>query len=195
MNLGISQLEAMFASSTEDLTQLEILLAELLFRTTPKATVLRFKVKKAIAVLNGDDLFNPAKAAEPPQDAGTLTTIDAKTTITEKLGTISSVTNETPILPQQQKPISKPAATPTDKLISKDFVSSTELGLERACAFFKIKLNERWEVIEQLRQDIVGRSSPHAMIDLNEKEKSVRQAEAKLANAAYLVILQNRSGG
>lgn len=196
LSLGISQLEARFISSTEDLTQLEILLAELLFRSTPKATALRSKVKKAIAVINGDDLFEPAKATELPQDAGSLTTIDAKTTTAENSGTISSVTNESPTLPQQQKPISKSAATPTTTSTTKVFVgstSSTELGLEEACTFFKIKLNERWEVIEQLRQDIVGRSSPTAIVDLSEKEKSDRRSEAKLANTAYLVILQGRS--
>jgi hypothetical protein len=196
MNLGISQLEAMFASSTKDLTQLEILLAELLFRTTPKATALRSKVKKAIAVLNGDDLFEPPNAAAPSKETVKIPTIGAITTRTENLVPISTATNEIPILPPQQKLISKPATTPTTVLPNNVFVDSTsptELELAQACAFFKIKLNERWEVIEQLRQNVVGRSSPIAMIDLSEKEKSARRSEAKLANAAYLVILRGRS--
>jgi len=196
LSLGISQLEARFMSSTEDLTQLEILLAELLFRSTPKATALRSKVKKAIAVLNGDDLFEPAKPTVPSQEADKLPTIDANTTTSESLGTVSSATNETPILPLQLKPISKPAITQMTTSTTNFFVdltSPTELELGQACAFFKIKLNERWEVIEQLRQDVVCRSSPNAMIDLSEKEKSARRLEAKLANAAYLVILRGRS--
>jgi len=195
MTLGISQLETMFVSSTENLSQLKILLSELLFRSTPKAKALQSKVKKAIDVLNGDDLFESPKANAPCQEEVKLPTIDAPTRTTENLGPISFSTNEITTLPPQKTPILKQAAAPKTKqniILNAGSTPPTELGLEQAYAFYKIKFNERWDVIEQLRRDIVDRSSPNAMIDLNEKERSARGSEAKLANAAALVILRGR---
>jgi hypothetical protein len=201
--LGIGQLEAMFAQLPDDLPQLEILLAELQVRSTPKAIALRAQVSKAISVLKGDDLFSTGRTTTntpeidraPPVAPHTATHTSPHTAPPKNLSPTPPSTGETQAVPAQQMPASKPAAittaTPPPSVVVAP-ANVTDIGLEEAYAFYKIKSSERWEIVEQLRREIVGRSSPSAMMNLNDKEKVVRRAEAKLANAAYFSILRTR---
>lgn len=193
--LNIGQLEAMFAQLPDDLPQLEILLTELQVRSTPKAFALRAKVSKAIAVLKGDDLFGPGETTTGTSEVGVTPTVATQTASPARLTQTSPSTGEAKAVPPQQQAALKPAVTTTTRSPAHGIATPTSLaniGLEQACAFFKIKSSERWEVIEELRRDIVGRSSPSAMINLSENEKIVRRSEAKFANAAYLAILRAR---
>lgn len=194
--LNIGQLEAMFAQLPDDLPQLEILLAELQVRSTPKAIALRAQVSKAIAVLKGDDLFSTGRTTTNTPEIDIAPPVAPKTAPPANLSLTPPSTGETQAVPPQQMPASKPAAittaTPRPSVVVAP-ASVTDIGLEEAYAFYKIKSSERWEILEQLRREIVGRSSPSAMMNLSEKEKVVRRSEAKSANAAYLVILRERS--
>ena len=193
--LNIGQLEAMFAQLPDDLPQLEILLAELQVRSTPKAIALRAQVSKAIAVLKGDDLFGTGRTTTNTPEIHKASTLAPHTAPPKNLSLTPPSTGETQAVPPKQKAASKPisitaATSPPSGIVTP--TSTADIGLEEAYAFFKIKTGERWEIIEQLRREIVGRSSPSAMMDLNDKEKVVRRSEAKLANVAYFAILQTR---
>jgi hypothetical protein len=193
--LNIGQLEAMFAQLPDDLPQLELLLAELQVRSTPKAIALRAQVSKAIAVLKGDDLFSTGRTTTDNPKTGKAPPSAPQTAPPENLTQTPSQTGETQAVPPQQKSVFKPAAITTATPPASAIVTPTSvtvIGLEDAYAFFKIKPSERWEIIEQLRREIVGRSSPSAMMNLSDKEKVARRSEAKLANAAYFAILRTR---
>ena len=194
--LNIGQLEAMFAQLPDDLSQLEILSAELQVRSTPKAIALRAQVSKAIAVLKGDDLFGAGRTTTNTPEIDRAPPVAPQTAPPENLSLTPPSTGETQAVPPKQKAASKPtsitaATSPPSGIVTP--TSTADIGLEEAYAFFKIKVGERWEILEQLRREIVGRSSPSAMINLSDKEKVVRRSEAKSANAAYLVILRERS--
>lgn len=193
--LNIGQLEAMFAQLPDDLPQLEILLAELQVRSTPKAIALRAQVSKAIAVLKGDDLFSTGRTTTNTPEIDRAPPVAPHTAPPKNFSQTPPSTGETQAVPAQQMPAAKPAAittaTPRPSVVVAP-ASVTVIGLEEAYAFYKIKSSERWEIVEQLRREIVGRSSPSAMMNLNDKEKVVRRSEAKLANAAYFAILRAR---
>jgi hypothetical protein len=193
--LNIGQLEAMFAQLPDDLPQLEILLAELQVRSTPKAVALRTQVSKAIAVLKGDDLFSTGRTTTNTPEIDRAPPVAPHTAPPKNLSPTPPLTGETQAVPAQQMPASKPAAittaTPRPSVVVTP-ANVTDIGLEEAYALYKIKSSERWEIVEQLRREIVGRSSPSAMMNLNDKEKVVRRSEAKLANAAYFAILRTR---
>lgn len=194
--LNIGQLEAMFAQLPDDLPQLEILLAELQVRSTPKAIALRAQVSKAIAVLKGDDLFSTGRTTTNTPEIDRAPPVAPKTAPPANLSLAPPPNGRAPVVLPQPKSASNPVAittaTPSPTAVVTP-TSATYIGLEDAYAFYKIKPNERWEILEQLRREIVGRSSPNAMMNLTDKEKVVRRSEAKSANAAYLVILRERS--
>ena len=194
--LNISQLEAMFTALTDDLPELESLLAELQVRSTPKAIALRAQVSKAIAVLKGDDLFGRGKTTTGTSEIDRAPPVAPKTAPPANLSLSPPPNGRAPVVPPQPKSASNPlaitTATPSPNVVVTP-TSATDIGLEDAYAFYKIKPNERWEIVEQLRREIVGRSSPTAMMNLTDKEKVVRRSEARSANAAYLVILRERS--
>lgn len=194
---NIGQLEAMFAQLPDDLPQLEILLAELQVRSTPKAIALRAQVSKAIAVLKGDDLFSTGRTTTNTPEIDKAPPVAPKTAPPAILSLSPPPNGRAPVVPPQPKSASNPVAittaTPPSPTAVVTPTSATYIGLEEAYAFYKIKPNERWEILEQLRREIVGRSSPNAMMNLTDKEKVVRRSEAKSANAAYLVILREQS--
>ncbi len=193
LSLNIGQLEAMFAQLPDDLPQLEILLAELQVRSTPKAIALRTQVGKAIAVLKGDDLFSTGRTTTSTPEIDRAPPVAPYTAPSKNLSPTPPSTGETQTVPAQQMPASKPAAITTATPRPNVAVtppSAADIGLEEAYTFFKIKAGERWEIIEQLRREIVGRSSPSAMMNLSDKEKVARRSEASLANTAYIAILR-----
>ena len=193
--LNIGQLEAMFAQLPDDLPQLEILLAELQVRSTPKAIALRAQVSKAIAVLKGDDLFSTGRPTTNTPEIDRAPPVAPKTAPPTNLSITPPSTGETQAVPSQQKAASKPTSITTATSPPSVIVTPTrtaDIDLEEAYAFFKIKAGERWEILEQLRREIVGRSSPSAMMNLSDKEKVARRSEASLANTAYIAILRAR---
>jgi DnaJ-domain-containing protein 1 len=68
------------------------------------------------------------------------------------------------------------------------------MTLEDALKVLKITTSTPWECIETSRRQAVERARPDRLASLSKEKRSVVKEEARVANAAYLVLLQARSG-
>ena len=67
------------------------------------------------------------------------------------------------------------------------------LSLLDACKVLKVPMDSPWEVVENSRRQMVQRSSPTHLARMAEEKRGPILTEAKLANAAYAVILKSRT--
>ena len=65
------------------------------------------------------------------------------------------------------------------------------MSLLDAYKVLKVPMDSAWEVVENSRRQIVQRSSPTHLSRMTEEKRAPILGEAKLANAAYAVILKS----
>jgi hypothetical protein len=71
--------------------------------------------------------------------------------------------------------------------------ASPAMSLLEAYKVLKVPMDSTWEAIENSRRQMVQRSSPANLAQMTEEKRAPILAEARLANAAYAVILQSRA--
>jgi DnaJ-domain-containing protein 1 len=67
------------------------------------------------------------------------------------------------------------------------------MTLEDALKVLKVTTSTPWESIETSRRQAVERARPDRLASLSKEKRSAVKEEARVANAAYLVLLQARS--
>jgi DnaJ-domain-containing protein 1 len=67
------------------------------------------------------------------------------------------------------------------------------MTLEDALKALKVTTSTPWEPIETSRRQAVERARPDRLASLSKEQRSAVKEEARVANAAYLVLLQARS--
>jgi DnaJ-domain-containing protein 1 len=80
---------------------------------------------------------------------------------------------------------------PAYKLLE-NIAESPSMVADEACKALRVVDGATWVEIEQARAKIVQRSHPDALEGLNPNKRANILAEARIANAAYLVLLQAR---
>lgn len=173
MQLGIIELEALFAKSRRDLQVLRNLEAELEHRQVPRARSLLASVRTA---MKATDTTVPSAAPGPISEDRP----SAMPTQPE-LGLFKPMRSASPEIP------------PPSPIGSKQASQSREEGpvipLSEAYRLLKANPGSSWESIEQVRRQLVQRASPAVA----PKEQQLRlQEEANRINAAYKAIVVER---
>ena len=186
MQVGVGQLEELFAKSKSDQTMLRQLEHELQYRQVPRAVSLLGEVQ---AVLYGAPPSTPPAAARtmpttPTTPAGQPELWD-RSTQQPAPAIVPTVVPERPaVRPLLVPPAAKPAALP---LIA--------VPVEDAYKAFKATPGSTWESIEQTRRLLVQQCHPERLKAMTPERRSSALADARWVNAAYATLSRVRCGG
>lgn len=186
MQVGVGQLEELFANSKTDQTVLRQLEHELKYRQVPRAVSLLGEVQ---AVLYG------ALPSPPPAAVRTMPT--TSTTPAGQPGLWDRPTQQPapaivpPVAPERSSvralpvpPAVKPAALP---LIA--------VPVEDAYKVFKATSGSTWESIEQTRRLLMQQCHPERLRAMTPERRSSALEGARWVNAAYATLSRVRCGG
>lgn len=208
MQMGVGQLEELFAKSKADQRVLRQLEHELAFRQVPRAVTLLGQVQTALnssllglppaAAPAAAEQVQPPPTVNPPPKAVPAAPPDAvQVSLPFPPAAVPPVSPAVPI------PVAKPApVVPTVPVASRPAAphapSTTtplmQISLEDACRILKVLPGDPWEQIEQSRRKLVMRSHPEKLSGLGPAQALQARAEAMRVNDAYLVVAARRSG-
>jgi hypothetical protein len=185
MQLGVGELEALFARSRTDAHVLKQLERELQYRQVPRAVALLAEVQAAMYEAQPSSAVpappRPAPAVSPtPQQAGlwerpvapAVTPVAAPTAATSAAETVKA-----PAGPKPPQP------------------ATSAMPVEDANKLLKATAGSTWESIEQTRRQLVQQSHPSRLRSMSPERSSQVLAEAKKVNAAYAALSQARCAG
>lgn len=176
MQLGIMELETLFAKSKRDMHVLRSLEAELEHRQVPRARSLMASVRTAMKAVGATASFvapGPA-AADGPSAVSTQ----------PELGLFNPVRSAPPEI--------KPSASAELKQASKPQEEGSVIPVSEAYRLLKANPGSSWESIELVRQQLVQRASPAVAPT---EQKARLQEEANRINVAYKAIVVARARG
>ena len=173
MQHGVSQLEALFASSKANLKVLKQLEHELQFRQVPRALALLEQVQAAIPTAGTAPA--PVTPVAPPVKQ-------------PDLWSQPSAIQPTAPPSSAQRPSAQPAA-----LVSRPVTVVTprpgpSMTFDDACKVFKVSPTSPWPEVEQVRRQLVELSHPERVASLTPERRDQVRAEALRVNAAYAVL-------
>ena len=183
MQLGVRDLEAMFARSKIDVKVLNQLEHELQYRQVPRAVALLAEVQAAIY---GAKPAAPAPA--PPKSAPSPS--PQQPGLWELPPTPLNGPVAAPIAaPRSAERIKPPAPPPAPKTLQ---AAQPVMPVEDAYKLLKATAASTWESIEQTRRHLVLQSHPARLKSMSPERRLQTLAEAKRVNAAYLTLSQVR---
>lgn len=188
--LGVGQLEALFARSKTDLNVLEHLAYELQYRQVPRAVALLTEVQ---AAMPGASL---AVATTEPQASASLAPGNSSTVQDDlwerPLATpaISTTTMTTPRPPASAGIISQASA-----IASPQPRAVPTMTVDDACKVLGVAAGATWESIEQSRRLLVQQSYPERVASMSSIKREQARDGARRVNDAYAVLLRLRTGG
>jgi hypothetical protein len=171
MQLGVGDLEALFAKSKTDVKVLKQLEHELQFRHVPRAVALLAEVQ---AAMYGATHAAPSKPAPDP--------VHQQIGLWEQPATPVTSPVAAPIAAPPPLPKAPKAAQPT-------------MPVEDAYRLLKATAGSTWESIEQTRRQLVQQSHPARLKSMSIERRAQALAEARKVNAAYVTLSQMRCGG
>lgn len=177
MQLGIMELEALFAKSRRDMQVLRNLEAELEHRQVPRARSLLASVRTA---MKATDATVPSAALGPPAAADRPSAMQTQ----PELGLFNPVRSAPPVI-KSPVPIGS-------KQASQSREEGPLIPLSEAYRLLKANPGSTWESIELARQQLVQRASP--AVAPTEQQRRL-QEEANRINAAYKAIVVARLQG
>jgi hypothetical protein len=176
IQLGIADLEALFAKSTADLRVLQQLEHELQHRKVSRAVSLLVDVRKH---LSGLVRVVPTSYVKP--------TVLAQSTRQLELHERSSTAAPSTAEVGSQHPETR-TATVSVRPVAPSQSSLPSLGLEEACRILKVAPGSTWETIEHSRRELVDRAHPERLVLMNEQKRQRASDEAKRVNLAYATL-------
>lgn len=187
MQNGISQLEALFASSMDDVKVLKKLQEELRHRQVPRAVVLAEKVEKA---LGGTKAPLDQNTAAP--SGRTIVQIPTTTPMVHQPDLWKNPNGATRVQVPPAPVVRTPA--PDAAALSKPSLADTAsmMSLDDAYKTLKVTAGSTWETIELARRQTVQRAHPTAIGNLDIEQRREAQASARRANDAYAVLRASR---
>lgn len=184
MQMGIAQLETLFASSHQDLQVLRALENELRYRQVPRAVALLAEVQ---GTLYSGSAGKPSTTSAPPElpraGLGSRTS-DLVDAVPPKQGALWE--------PPVSAPVTSASSTPAAKANPATVPDAPSVSLEEAYKVFRAGPGTGWESIEQARRDIVEMANPRRLQELPAAKRAQVQADARRANQAYRVVLSAR---
>lgn len=173
MQHGVSQLEALFASSKANLKVLKQLEHELQFRQVPRALALLEQVQTAI----------PAAGSVPAPVATGVSPVKQP----ELWSQPPAVQSTAPPHPAQ-RPSAQPTAPVPRSSIAVTPRSAPFMTFDDACKVLKVSPTSSWQEIEQTRRHLVQLSHPERVASMTPERRDQMRAEAKRVNSAYAVL-------
>jgi len=185
MQLGVGDLEALFARSRTDANVLKQLEHELQYRQVPRAVALLAEVQAAMygaqPVPQVPAPPKPAPVSAPtPQQAG----------LWERPATPAAAPVGAPVAtPRPAEPVKAPAVAKPPQ------PAPPAMPVEDAYKLLKATVGSTWESIEATRRQMVQQSHPARLKSMSPERRSQALAEAKKVNAAYAALSQARCAG
>lgn len=184
MQLGVGDLEAMFARSKTDVKVLKQLEHELQYRQVPRAVALLAEVQ---AAMYGAAPAAPAAAPTPPATGSRQPGLWEQPPAPVPSPVAAPVAQPRPATPAPA-PASPPTAKPPQP-------PAPLMPVEDAYKLLKATAGSTWESIEQTRRQLVQQSHPARMKTLGPERRAQALAEARRVNAAYLSLSHVRCTG
>jgi hypothetical protein len=188
MQMGIGQLEELFAKSKADQKVLKQLEHELQYRQVPRAVALLPEVQ---AVMYGEAPSTrppPAPTVPPtptiPEHQPELWARPTQQPVPAPVPALQVVQTQPAVRPPSVPPASKPAAPPV-----------VAMPVEDAYKVLKATSGSTWEAIEQTRRQLVEQSHPERLKAMAAERRSSALVEAKRVNTAYATLSRVRCGG
>jgi hypothetical protein len=188
MQMGVGQLEELFAKSKADQKVLKQLEHELQYRQVPRAVALLAEVQ---AVMYGESpSTRPAPAPTMPP---TTTTPEHQPELWAR-PTPQSLPAPVPVpqVIQTQPALRPPSVPPASKSAAPPVIA---MPVEDAYKLLKATSGSTWESIEQTRRLLVEQSHPERLKAMAAEKRSSALAEATRANTAYATLSRLRCGG
>lgn len=180
MQLGVGDLQALFARSRTDANVLKQLEHELQYRQVPRAVALLVEVQ---AAMYGVQPVAPIPAPVPPptpQQAG----------LWERPATPAAAPAAAPIAaPRAAEPVKAPGVPKPPQ------PATPVMPVDEAYKMLKATAGSTWESIEQTRRQMVQQSHPARLKSMSPERRSQALAEAGRVNAAYAALSQARCAG
>jgi DnaJ-domain-containing protein 1 len=184
MQLGVGQLEEMFAKAKADPKVLKQLEQELQYRQVPRAVTLLVDVQ---AAMHGDPLATPPTAAPSQQPVSPIASPPVQPSLWEQRPALATpaatsvVGQHQSIAPAVDLSVARPRSPP-----------SPSMPLEDAYKVLKTNAGASWESIEQKRRLLVQQSHPSILRPLSDVKRTRVLANAGRVNAAYAALLAVR---
>lgn len=175
MQLGIADLETLFAKSKTDDKVLKQLEHELQHRKTPRAVTLLVDVRKN---LNRRVHAIPTASAKPMG----LTTSNHQLELHPPAQISATAAGS-------QSPIASVASPPPVSVTPASREPSLPpVSLDEACKILKVTLGTNWEAIEHNRRELVELAHPSRLALVSLDKRNRLSNDARRANAAYAAI-------
>jgi hypothetical protein len=183
MQLGVSDLESMFARSKTDAKVLKQIEHELQYRQVPRAVALLAEVQ--VAMYDQTPSASAPTRSEPapalvPEQTGLMERPAPLPTPSEVITISATRLGESIKAPE---PTVVPSTPPTALPL---------ISVDDAYKLLKSTAGSSWESIEKTRRQMVLQSSPSITRSLSQDSRSQLLADAKRVNAAYTVITKHR---
>jgi DnaJ-domain-containing protein 1 len=184
--LGVAQLEELFARSKTDSKVLKHLTHELQYRQVPRAVALLTEVEAAMSSAALATATSQPLASEEPTPQGLST---GQSDLWDRPLTASSISTTPAPTPRP------PAATGSDA--HSPAISNPQprtvptMTVDDACKVLGVAAGATWESIEQSRRLLVEQSRPGSVASI--KREQTMEA-ARRVNAAYAVLSRLRTG-
>lgn len=182
MQLGVGDLEGLFAKSKTDANVLKQLEHELQYRQVPRAVALLAEVQ---AAMYGAQPAAPA----PPKPAPVSAPTPQQSGLWERPATPAATpTGVSVAAPRPAEPVKAPAVPKQPQ------PAPPAMPVEDAYRLLKATAGSTWESIEATRRQMVQQSHPARLKSMSVERRSQALAEAKKVNAAYAALSQARCG-
>lgn len=179
MQLGVGDLEALFAKSKTDVKALKQLEHELQYRQVPRAVALLAEVQAAMYGATPAAPSKPAPAA-----------VHQQTGLWEQPARPATSPVAAPTAaPRPAEPTKAPAPPPLPKA---PHAAQPPMPVEEAYKLLKATAGSTWESIEQTRRQMVLQSHPARLKSMSPERRAQALAEAKRVNTAYLTLSATR---
>lgn len=179
IQLGVGNLETLFAKSKADVKVLKQLEHELQYRQVPRAVALLAEVQAAMSRAQS---VSPATTPSNPAPA----TVPKQQSLLDRPSTPAAA-------PRPAEPVVKaPAPTP---ILKTPQAAQPLMSLDDAYKLLKVTPGSTWESVEQTRRQLVQQSHPARLKLMSPEKRMQTLAEAKRVNAAYGTLSQARCGG
>ena len=190
IQLGVGQLDELFAKSKADPKVLKQLEHELHHRQVPKAVALLAEVK---AAMYGAPAATQVMAPVP---FPTIVRPPTPPVLQPELrDCLPAVPVPTPPVGAQPRP-TRPPVRPQEPSAaqSPDAPQAPTFPVDEAYKVLKATRGSTWESIERTRRQLVQQAHPSRVALLSAEKRAQAQAEAKRVNAAYAVLQATRAG-
>lgn len=181
IQLGVGNLEALFAKSRADVKVLKQLEHELQHRQVPRAVALLAEVQTAMSRMQ-----SVSPATTPSNPAPAPAPVLKQQSLLDRPATPAAAARPT-------EPVVKALVpTPIRKTLQ---AAQPSMSIDEAYKILKMTAGSTWESIEQTRRQLVQQSHPVRLKVMSPEKRMQTLAEAKQVNAAYGTLSQARCGG